>query len=263
MALNLLTNPSSTPTSSADWTNMVSREDVSNIGNGLSIRTFSLTNGGTTTKPEVAIGSMIEVGGSMYQADSDTALTDESGLADGTVHIKLVPSGSTVIPTMTNDSIPDWDSEKGGWYDGDDKFLPFEMTKAGAVYSGKKEYVNQYKSVALATDSSGAMQEEYYIHNSSTTNSAVFNALSGAVPNVGDTAIASGQFYIQIGLTDAIYTVSKITRYNATTISLNSFTLKFSSSSGELTGFGITAPQFSDGDTTAANISVSTGIRTY
>ena len=155
MALLLITNPPSTLTLSSQWTDFVTRENASTLGTGLSIPIFTLTNwDATTTKPAIAQGSIIEVGGSLYQADADTALTDEAGLIDGTVHIKLVPAGggASVVPTLTNDVIPAWDGNKAGWYDTDDKFLPYEMTKASAVYTLKSEYSDQGKETIVYVD---------------------------------------------------------------------------------------------------------------
>lgn len=152
MSLNLITNPPTALVISTDWTNLVTRSNANMIGHGLSIPIFSLTNwDGSTTKPAIAEGSIIEVGGSFYQADADTALTDDAGLIDGTVHIKLVPAGggASLVPTLTNDSIPAWDANKAGWYDSDDKFLPFEMVKATAVYTEKVEYISQQKKEVL------------------------------------------------------------------------------------------------------------------
>jgi len=142
MPLVKITNPSTEFLNSSEWGDFVARSDKNLVGLGLSIPIFSLTNwDSSTTKPEIAEGSIIEVGGSLYQADADTALTDEGGLIDGTVHIKLVPAGggASVVPTLTNDVIPAWDAVKAGWYDGTDKFLPFEMDKASAVYTNKIE----------------------------------------------------------------------------------------------------------------------------
>ena len=153
MALNLITNPATPPTTNpGDWNNFVTREDASNIGAGIAIDTISLTNwDAATIVPAIAIGTKIEVGGSMYLADSDTALVDDTGLVDGAVHIKLVPSGGTVIPTLTSDSIPIWSSAKGGWYDSDDKFLPFEMTRSGTSYSNKKRFPYQNKAYSFSS----------------------------------------------------------------------------------------------------------------
>jgi hypothetical protein len=145
MALILVTNPPTVPTLVSNWTDFVARENAALVGTGTDLQIFTLKSwDATTTKPTVAKGSIVEAGGSLYQADSDTALTDDSGLADGTVHIKLVPSsgGASVVPTITNDSLPTWDGEKAGWYDSDDKFLPHEMTRAssGSSFTNKFEY---------------------------------------------------------------------------------------------------------------------------
>lgn len=155
MSLILITNPPSVLVSDSDWTDLVIRSNANMLGHGLSIPIFTLTNwDGSTTKPQIAEGSIIEVGGSFYQADADTALTDEGGLSDGTVHIKLVPAGggASVVPTLTNDVIPAWDANKAGWYDSDDKFLPFEMVKASAVFTEKSEYIDQNKNVKMTLE---------------------------------------------------------------------------------------------------------------
>lgn len=158
MALNLITNPPTTLALSSEWLTFVTRSNANMIGHGLSIPIFTLKYwDGSTTKPQIAEGSIIEVGGSFYQADADTALTDEGGLIDGTVHIKLVPSAGspdplTVVPTLTNDAMPVWDAVKGGWYDSDDKFLPYEFTKASAVYTEKSEFTDQNKLIKKYAD---------------------------------------------------------------------------------------------------------------
>lgn len=202
MPINLIPNPSSTPTSASQWTALVAREDTAAIGGGINLRVFTLTNEATTARPEVAIGSIIEVGGSWYQADADTALTDDAGLVDGTVHIKLVPTGATVVPYLTADAIPVWDSEKGGWYDGDDKFLPFEMTQSGAVtkvYTNKCEWINQSKSVKICNDGSIGLDGSLTVGGSGTFGSGlsvdgnlgISGALSG-VTTLGMNGALSG-----------------------------------------------------------------------
>lgn len=205
MALVLITNPPSTLVVSSNWTDFVAREDISNIGTGLSIPIFTLTNwDGTTTKPEIASGSIIEVGGSLYQADSNTALTDEGGLTNGTVHIKLVPTGggATVVPTLTNDSIPAWDAVKGGWYDSDDKFLPFEMTKASAVYTVKSEFIDHNKLITRFTD--GALK----LSGALTVATGI--SMSGALSGVTTAAITTGN------ITTGNITTNNVTTQNMT-----------------------------------------------
>jgi len=157
MSLILITNPPTELVASTDWTDLEARSNANMLGYGLSIPTFTLTNwDGSTTIPAIAQGSIIEVGGSFYQADVNTALTLEGGISDGTVHIKLdtTDAGATMTPTLTSDSIPAWDATKSGWYTGVVKYLPFEMTKASASYSLKGEYRDQNKTVLFYTDGS-------------------------------------------------------------------------------------------------------------
>lgn len=207
MALVLIANPRNVLEDNSDWLNFVAREDKSNIGTGLSIPIFTLTNwDGSTTKPQIAEGSIIEVGGSIYQADADTALTDEGGLSDGTVHIKLVPAGggATVVPTLTNDSIPSWNAVKGGWYDLDDKFLPFEMTKASAVYTGKSEYVDQNKSVKIY--SNGNIGNDITINNDLTVNGEILPELTVNT----SWAITTTPFVIPRGIYQASFSANSV-----------------------------------------------------
>lgn len=154
MALVKITNPPTEFLNSSEWTDFVNRSGKTLIGVGTSLQTFTLTNWDSgTLKPEVAAGSLIEVGGSLYQADIDTELTDETGLVDGTCHIKLVPNGdgSEVAPTLTNDNIPAWDQIKSGWYDGVDKFLPYEFIQSGigTAWGMKTEYIRPEKKAKL------------------------------------------------------------------------------------------------------------------
>lgn len=267
MALLLITNPPATPGPSTNWANFIIREDKSNIGTGLSIPIFTLTNwDGTTTKPQIAQGSIVEVGGSLYQADVDTALTDEGGLIDGTVHIKLSPgAGSpdplTVVPTLTNDALPAWDAVKGGWYTSANKYLPFEMTKASAVYTVKSEFIDQHKVIKTSSEGvaiiptaeittnnvvtqnmTGTMKWKHYFKDLSTTNGAIFTELSSWVPTTGGFMNVSCQ-----AVTVSKNTINGIYRSSPTRILLAAI--------GVVTGTSITII-IDSGSGTAASIEI-------
>ncbi len=223
MALLLITNPPSTLTVSSQWGDFVNRSDKNMLGYGLSIPVFSLTNwDASTTKPQIASGSIIEVGGSFYQADSDTALTDDGGLSDGTCHIKLVVAGggASVVPTLTNDAIPVWDADKVGWYSGTTKFLSYEMTKASAVYGSKGEYQDQNKYIKFNVNSSGLgignqiIYKKYY-KATSPTGGAMFTALSSWVPTTGSVIPAVGNVSLT-GTNKGVLLM--LSRQNSTTI---------------------------------------------
>jgi hypothetical protein len=242
MALVLIDNPPSVLAVDTDWTTFLTRENASNLGTGLSIPIFTLTNwDSSTTIPAIAEGSIIEVGGSLYQADADTALVDDAGIANGTVHIKLVPAGggATLTPTLTNDAIPAWDANKAGWYDSDDKFLPYEMTKTSAVYTDKSEYMNQNKTISnspdkgILTDSisyktegshisfNGSIKPKYYYKNTSgtDTNGTIATALFTLVPTVGDYMPCFDGWY---SFADSvIYKITSIYRESSTEVKIS------------------------------------------
>jgi len=79
----------------------------------------SLTNYDNTSLPAIAIGSIVENNGSLFEFTSETAISGSP--SDGSVYIYLVPSGdpslgtATVTPTFTNTS-PTWSDSKQGWY---------------------------------------------------------------------------------------------------------------------------------------------------
>lgn len=73
----------------------------------------TLTEMDTTTIPQVAAGSMVEVGGSLYEADSNESISGSA--SSGTNYIYLVPGSSIVTPTWTT-TAPTWSDAKQGWY---------------------------------------------------------------------------------------------------------------------------------------------------
>jgi hypothetical protein len=229
MALNLITNIGTELSLSSQWGDLSTVLDQVKTGIGNKIRVHSLTNwDSSTTKPEIAEGSLFDVGGSLYLADSDTALTDEDGLIDGTCHIKLVPAvdGLTVVPTLTNDSIPAWDETKHGWYDGADCFLPYEFTKASSVYSDKKEYTNQDKTTKETSE--GELETGNIFRGSLAFSSStgidgvdIYNTLDTLLPNVNDAMSASGCTRATTGI-DKFNIYSFIYRNSSTSFLLRS-----------------------------------------
>ena len=195
MALNKIPNPPTALIDDADWTTFVSRSGYGMIGHGLSIPIFTLTQWESGALiPEIATGSIIEVGGSFYQADSDTALTADTGLIDGTVRIKLVPAGggATVIPTITSDALPSWSAPKGGWYDSDDKFLPHIMTKSGTSYTGKGVSVLQDANIKFFIDGDANFPGAVTVGGALNVGSgAVFNGALSGITNL----TASGDLF--------------------------------------------------------------------
>ena len=101
----------------------------------------SLTEWDTTTKPEIAQGSKIEVNGAFFVFDVDEAISGTP--ADGVVYIKLTPSGDTISAAFTSVA-PIWDTEKGGWYEPatNNRYLNYAVYKSGSSYYNKYPFSN-------------------------------------------------------------------------------------------------------------------------
>lgn len=152
MALLLIPNTASELTESEQWGELITRSNKNMLGYGFGIDTFTLTNwDDSVTKPQIAEGAIVEVGGSFYQADSDTVISNEAGIQDGVVHIKLevISDGEEVTPILTNDTLPSWSANKVGWYSGTTKYLPYEMVLQSSEYLHKISFRNQGKSAGF------------------------------------------------------------------------------------------------------------------
>lgn len=95
-------------------TNDVSRLEDSYKGyNGV-----SLTNFAATTEPQIALGSVIEIGGSILKAAANESITGWAGIGDGNdVYIYVDTAGAASFSTTA----PTWDTSKQGYYNGTDR----------------------------------------------------------------------------------------------------------------------------------------------
>lgn len=122
-----------------DLTSLMETTDAQRIG----YHSVTLTNYDNTTKPEIAAGSKIEVNGGLYKFDSNETITGSP--ADGTVYIRLVPSGDSITAEFTA-TAPTWADDKQGWYGtggaSNYRYVNFIMTKSGTSYSDKRYYVH-------------------------------------------------------------------------------------------------------------------------
>jgi len=98
----------------------------------------SLTNYNTTAESQVAAGSVIEIGGALYNFDSNELITGSP--SDGTVYIMAVPSGDIVTCAYTN-TAPTWSDSKQGWYGTgatvNNRYLEFVMKKDVSLWEYK------------------------------------------------------------------------------------------------------------------------------
>jgi len=134
---SLLTNPNSVPVSvTADWQPLLARDSAGNFG----LNMVTLTNWDTsTTAPQVAAGSKIDIMGSIASFPSDEAIGGAA--ADGWVWLVFVVAGSSVTAQWTNME-PDWDSGKGQWASGTNVYSGHKAYKVGTLFHAKERYPN-------------------------------------------------------------------------------------------------------------------------
>jgi len=102
---------------------------------------LSLTDFDTDVRPKVATGSIIDLNGSLYLFDEETAATVT--ISDGIVFMKIIPSGSTASVVFTAVE-PEWSDSKQGWYEtGTSHRYIAKMIKSGTAYSQKILYDKQ------------------------------------------------------------------------------------------------------------------------
>lgn len=83
----------------------------------------SLTNFDNDSEPQLAAGSVVEIGGALFEAAALESISGWAGISnDSDVYIKLTVSGSTATAAFTTDP-PTWSTSKQGWYDGDDRYI--------------------------------------------------------------------------------------------------------------------------------------------
>jgi hypothetical protein len=107
----------------------------------------TLTEIDTTTIPQVAAGSMVEVGGSLYEADNnetiDTSFEVDPAVGGAdTYYICLVPTTGVVTPSWTTYA-PEWSDAKQGWYGDGVNVAANCRYVAKCVYDGSSDYTNK------------------------------------------------------------------------------------------------------------------------
>jgi len=117
--------------------------DLMNTADGTFIgkHNVSLTNYDNTSLPAVAVGSIVEVNGTLYKFTSESAISGSP--SDGVVYIYLVPSGdpalgtAIITPTFSNVA-PTWSDSKQGWYgtggSANYRYLEFALYKNSALW---------------------------------------------------------------------------------------------------------------------------------
>ncbi len=101
---------------------------------------ISLTHYDDNLEPAIAAGSVVEVGGALFEAAVDEAIAGLGAIAnDNDIYIKLTAAGASVTASGTLVA-PTWSTSKQGWYSGADRYIGGLYKDAGGNYTLKYLY---------------------------------------------------------------------------------------------------------------------------
>lgn len=97
---------------------------------------ISLTNFDNTSEPKIANGSVIEIGGSIFEASGgDESITGWAGIGNGNdVFIEIDPNGSASFTI----ALPSWNTARHGYYNGNNRIV------AGLYKYDATTYINKF-----------------------------------------------------------------------------------------------------------------------
>lgn len=130
MAINKITAPIQPPASDADWSNTQDLIEALSLGVEGPLRIVG---------SNVVRGAVFNIGGSVYIADADTAITGSASK-----YVKITPSGASAtasyVASLTGVA---WNSTYNGYYDGSgnlylfDELLAYTMGVISTVYGNR------------------------------------------------------------------------------------------------------------------------------
>jgi hypothetical protein len=154
----IVTNPPSTPNTVSDsWQPLLDVNTMSYYG----LNRVTLTNwDSSTTIPEVAQGSAIDIDGSVARFTTDEAIGGSP--ADGVVYLKFVVSGAVVTPELTA-TAPTWYADKAGWYNvSGERYSGHRLEKTGTSYKYKSKILDNQTGLVSPPNMGVGLAGEYF-----------------------------------------------------------------------------------------------------
>ncbi len=109
----------------------------------LGFQAISLTHYDDNLEPQIAAGSVVEIGGALFEFSALESITGWSGISNNSdVYIKLTVSGVSVTASFTT-TAPTWDTAKQGWYSGTERYIGGLRKDGSGNYYGKWFYDGQ------------------------------------------------------------------------------------------------------------------------
>lgn len=195
MAINRIAAPSSTPSSDADWAAIVAQVLALVKDKEQAVR---------KSATHILKGSLFSIGGVMYIADADTAITGTSS-----EFVKITPAGATASASFVEDlDGVAWDDAGKGYYDASMNLYIFDECKAytASQITGIKSLATWRPSLSWA-QALGVTANSAVLNNNSATVAGV-DPINGNAGDFGYWDIGAGSEYTPAKGTYIISTLS-------------------------------------------------------
>ncbi len=98
---------------------------------------ISLTHYDDNLEPQIAAGSVVEIGSALFEFSALESITGWAGISNNSdVYIKLTVSGASVTASFTI-AAPTWDTAKQGWYSGAERYIAYLRKDGSGLYTRK------------------------------------------------------------------------------------------------------------------------------
>jgi len=179
----------------------------------------SLTNFDNTSAPQIASGSVFEIGGALFEASVDESITGWAGISNGTdAYIYVTDGGLGTATAAYSATAPTWDTSKQGWYNGLTRAIAGLYKVDAGTYANKYVYTLNGDKVFSTDDQNSSVAPIFYLKYISNTqipttgggakiplDTVVYNNIAGASLVSGAARLKPGVYRITsyIKITDA------------------------------------------------------------
>lgn len=209
----------------------------------------SLTNFDNTSAPQIASGSVFEIGGALFEASTNETITGWSSISDNTnAYIYVTDGGGGTATAAYSATAPTWDTSKQGWYNGLARAVAGLYRVDVSTYAEKYVYSGNGNKLNTTGDQNASNNAIFMLKYISATqifstaggakiplDTIVYNGISGASLVTGAARLQPGIYKMvtNIKITDpgGVVNAHRGQIYDATSAAVLEYTMPFDSGS--------------------------------
>jgi len=131
------------------------------------VRSFELTDYSNNGTLILAAGRSEEIGGNMYYVTGGNYTITDSA-SNGAAYVYVDENGDGTADAELLNTVPTYDSNKGGWYSGAKKAIFSCVKSAGPIYSQKAKILDDYNIITNIVQSPTIYTNTIYNYSGST-----------------------------------------------------------------------------------------------